>query len=977
MKAHQALRTLLLTFILIFGSFTSILINNNVRAETPGQTTLYFTNALNGTYDETGLFIQMSLSTPTKQNDSLYPPSLIVVDPTRILPKNRYTVNTEEWIAWMATWLYEFIGNIPIDENYSGGFFDDFGNLDLILPKPLRIVEGYTYNGNDTVTINGDLVYNLYFHSDIKQSKFRDRVEIKLYTMNLNIDDINLTDISLPTLVKNNSAQLTPKLLGDVYNQQVTLPDVSVSIKPGETLIFSVEIVPSNKTLPTLLTKYLDINKILSKLDQMASKWENRTHLKRLQNIGTALKEIISSIMNDSFINISEEDIAAIINAMRSTSIVYDSSQHPSSVLIPAKISEEDIRIYYLHSTEAMDELRPSSTNQSKSSKITLTPLKWETPAFERNKIIKVGNISATLYLDYRNLIRIINLIRGKLTITAVLFDGNTTITSAEKILDRTKFINLIIKPITPISFSFTGSDTEITYGHSLRLEVALKSGTKLGFRTIKLLYDSLQHPSALTVKLEETQNIKILDMTSNPQNSKIIPGGTVEYILNVTSKFADTLSIDYIEREMLGEWEIDVPEPTTVLANSQTTLHIIIKSKNNSTEAYGNSINLVLIAQGNTGYARRGIAAETSTDAIHYNVEILGYSSTINIKKGGEEFFYFIIKNNNTGAIDDTDSYTITATSQNHFPLIPRTSIKDLKRGETTDPTTARVLIQVPKNTSESSDIVTIKVTSDKNSETSVTINVTVTVVSDFFEELYNIFDSAAKSLGLNDIFGSDGAFVLVILLVVIILFILIILTLMMTVKPVQIICTDRIKEIEATEKAIFELTLKIQSKKTRTYEVEAQQTGVPAKWIISVDPAVTIVDGRQSKTVQIAVMPTENAESKDWTQVTVHVKKTGKKKSESIALLAMIKEGKTLLQIQNVSHWPTTFNPGEKITTSFSIMNNGTVTARNVKVFFYLNGKQKNTVEVTIPAGNVADIQMPWIAEKGKNQVRIRLKE
>jgi len=51
--------------------------------------------------------------------------------------------------------------------------------------------------------------------------------------------------------------------------------------------------------------------------------------------------------------------------------------------------------------------------------------------------------------------------------------------------------------------------------------------------------------------------------------------------------------------------------------------------------------------------------------------------------------------------------------------------------------------------------------------------------------------------------------------------------------------------------------------------------------------------------------------------------------------------------------------------------------VTARNVKVFFYLNGKQKNTVVVTIPAGNVADIQMPWIAEKGKNQVRIRLKE
>jgi len=89
------------------------------------------------------------------------------------------------------------------------------------------------------------------------------------------------------------------------------------------------------------------------------------------------------------------------------------------------------------------------------------------------------------------------------------------------------------------------------------------------------------------------------------------------------------------------------------------------------------------------------------------------------------------------------------------------------------------------------------------------------------------------------------------------------------------------------------------------------------------------------------------------------------------------MMKEGKTLLQLENVTHWPTTFNPGEKIITSFNITNNGSIPARNVKIFFYLNGKQKNKVEVTLPAGNIADIQIPWIAEKGKNQVRIRVKE
>jgi hypothetical protein len=76
-------------------------------------------------------------------------------------------------------------------------------------------------------------------------------------------------------------------------------------------------------------------------------------------------------------------------------------------------------------------------------------------------------------------------------------------------------------------------------------------------------------------------------------------------------------------------------------------------------------------------------------------------------------------------------------------------------------------------------------------------------------------------------------------------------------------------------------------------------------------------------------------------------------------------------------VSHWPTTFNPGERIVTSFNLSNNGTISARKVKIFFYLNGKQKNKVEVTLPVGNIADIQIPWIAEKGKNLVRIRVKE
>ena len=371
----------------------------------------------------------------------------------------------------------------------------------------------------------------------------------------------------------------------------------------------------------------------------------------------------------------------------------------------------------------------------------------------------------------------------------------------------------------------------------------------------------------------------------------------------------------------------------------------MFIKSQNNLKEAYGNTINLIIIVSGNTGIARQEVSAEVSKEAIRYNVEILQYSNNINISKGENRTFYFVIKNNNTGALDDVDNYTISASSKNHWPLIARESIRNLRRGDSTATDDARVVIQAPKNTTLASDIITITVTSDSDPSTTATINVTVHVIGEgFLESIYNLFDNAAETLGLNEMFGSYGAIVLASILMVIILFLLIILALVFTTKHVHIICTDRIKEIEATEKAIFELTLQNPRKKTQSYEIFAQQTAPSSKWMIAVEPLSTAIDSRQSKTVQIIVTPINNIESKDWTQVTVHVKKTGKKKSAYITLIAMIKEGKTLLNLDKVSHWPTVFNPGEKVITFCSISNNGTVSARNVNVFFYLNGKQKN---------------------------------
>ncbi len=968
MKAHKALRTMILIVILTVGFFISAFMSPPIRAQSStGQTTLYFVEALNLLDDENISefgFIPLALTAPTKQNDSEYPPSLFIKNTSK--PFLKYSLNTDQWLTWFGTsWLFYLFQDSP-EFNLS----EMFPGLELFFPHPYRIVEGYTYYGNDSVNINGDYIFNLYFNSKVKLEKFRDKVKVDLYSVNFE------SELPLPKRITNTTVELTPKLGSDIYKQQIILPNVNYILQPGFSLLVSIEIIPTNKTLSNLITRFIDVNRFLERWERRANFLENLSNLNKLQQLGTTLKEIIS-IFKEGFINITSEDLAAIANTIRSTSFIYDSIKHPSSVSIPAKISEEDIRIYYLHSDGIMDEKPPTTGNQSES-KLGTTPRLWTAPTFERNKILKVKNSFIDLYLSHRDLLRIFNLLRGRITITVTLYDNNTTIASSEVQLTRTKIIDILIKPKTPITFSFNGSDIEITYTHNLRLGVSLQNGTKLGLRWVKLFYDSYQYPSALRVKIEETQNIKITNITNMPENNEIIPGGTVEYTFNVTSNYADSIQVEIIEREKLGDWEIIVPEPTTVLANSKTTLTVDIKSENNLKEAYDSSIDFIIVVKGNTGIARVAGFAEISTNAIKYDVKILGYSNTINVSKGENRTFYFIIKNNNTGAIDDVDSYTVTATSKNHWPVIPRENIRNVGIGQSTASNDARVVIHVPKNTTLSSDTITITVASVGDPSISASISVTVHVIpGNFLESIYNLFDSAAQSLGLNEMFGSYGAIVLASILVIIILFILIILTLVLTLKPVHLICTDRIKEIEPTEKAIFELTLKNPSKKSQSYEINASQTKSSPKWILAIDPVTTVVEGKASTTAQIFVTPTEKTESKDWTQVTVHVKKTGEKKTVSITLLAMIKEGKTLLKIHNVSHCPTTFNPGEKVMTSFSVSNIGTITARNAKVFFYLNGKQKTMLKVTIPAGNIADIQMPWIAEKGKNKVRIRVKE
>jgi subtilase family serine protease len=85
-------------------------------------------------------------------------------------------------------------------------------------------------------------------------------------------------------------------------------------------------------------------------------------------------------------------------------------------------------------------------------------------------------------------------------------------------------------------------------------------------------------------------------------------------------------------------------------------------------------------------------------------------------------------------------------------------------------------------------------------------------------------------------------------------------------------------------------------------------------------------------------------------------------------------LKDTKINLKINNVLTWPRLFKEGDRVTTSFKVENKGNASASGINVVLYINGKEKNKVQdILIPAGGYADVKMPWIAVKGKNEINI----
>jgi len=960
-----------LCIILTLPLLSAIFIPNTI-AESLGTTKFYFTDVLDANeveYDSSGTFPLLSTIPPTDENISSYPPVLIKDFSLR----NGFSfVDNETAFQWFSTWATMLLDDLEGFDEYDE-FFDGFGDLlkemELILPNPLRVVECYEHTGDESIQLNGVLNYDLYFKTKaFSRFKKNDQVELRVLTFS----DSAIFPTQIPNARTNFS--LTPGLFQKTIHQSVSIPNVSKTINPGQLVLFTVEIIPGNKTISSFLLQqsslFINFSQVLFKAIRSVA---NLTGISSVEDWFTVLDEV-EDLLNqeDLGINITKDDISKMIDSLISVSFLYDSSDYPSSVTVPFKASDDtsDSSVtYYLHTNGNMNTNQPSATTQQT---INLASSKgsWKGSTISRNKILT--DASAIIYLNHRDLQRL----GSKMVVEASLTYENTTLSSDSITLDRTDILSPSLRPYQ-FTFDELGTGVELSYGGKIGFQIELKNTTNANtlFRSVEILYDSIEYTSMLSFSLSESDHIQT-SKTSIPSSGKIIVGDTVTYNLDITSDLEDTLSVTILDDTFSAEeqesWDVSISSTTfPIQDNGNKTITISLSSLGNTLSAYEEDpLDITIEIIGNTGYDTVQLMAEVSPDAVTYDT-LITKPSDKEIVHGTNKTLRFTIENNNTGLWKDSYIFSAEPDKENISTVVTPSSFDNLDVGSTLS---VNVTVFIPENTDVEETTITFIVESKRSQmQQQVVVNISV-IGANVFESIYDYFEGVAESMGLTDVFGSYAPIVLASIIFIVVFFILIMVAFILTNKYVQLICTNRIKEINPKHNTSYDIIIKNPTNKTRTYNLCTDLPQRSSSWNTSFSMDTLTIPAKQQRTVSLSVDATDEANPGDWDEFFVIASTEGTSKIEKIRLFCSLEDGKVDLSIGTVFHWPKTFSKDEKVSTSIRVENKGSVQARNVAVKLFINNKEKNKVEeLIIPAKGYADITLPWLAEKGKNDLRI----
>ena len=979
MSSDRKLRTCFITFILLASALSMLIIlPETAKAEATGETVLYFHYA-NG-----DMGTLMDEKRPLADNYTVWPPKLLPLK----------SVDKEEFAIWLGLWAMDGLTDSELEG--MEGLFDGLEEMmEILVGSPLGISAMYEYYGEDTLEINGDVSFNLFIMSEFfsKFDTFRDSIKVSISTIDA---------VGMPSSIKNKTVDIEPKWFkGEIQSINVILEDVEHTLEPGDILYFSVKIIPGDKPIGDFLEESIDDEELVEILEDVREKLSNESSIEYQSLMDFLEKFYENHIADYTGLNFSDAknctvemidtvlgftngtNVTSIIidmaNALRSSSIVYGSLAYDSSVTLPVVLGDnENYKTYYLHENNVMDKDKPTSDTSSKAD--LKYSQKWDTPDLTRSKVLT--DASAKLFIGHRDILRLFNI--GKTNVVATLMYDAEEIASCEKELDKNSYLFNSLKSPEPIIFNFEFSDKEITYDSHLSLEVSVGNNSKrINLfdrlrRDYRLYYDSTECNSYLSVIFEDTDHIQA-DSSVDLTAGKTVLGGSIVYAVDVTSDYSDNIEItigDFSEDEQ-QKWNVIVSdEEFSISAGETKTIEITLESTateyNEDDYTNEDTLDVSFIVGGKTGRYLFDASTKISMDAVEYDV-VFSAPQGMNIKHGENDTYIFYIKNINTGFVPD--NYEIKAESEHNFNV----EVEYEKFGynvEYDEKVQFNITVYIPRYTDIKSDMLTVTVISDYGEEFIITVNTTIGSPN-VLEKIYQFFEETAKGLGLDDVLGDFAPYFLMLMLFMVLFFIVIIIIIILKKKFVKlVVCPDNVKEIGPDDEAVYEIKIVNPTSYVQNYELKTEEVNPSAGWDVSIDKENLLVEPKSEQVVTLVVKPTDFVKPDDLAEVKVIAIVPERQKSSSISTVTTLKDGKPALKVVGVFHWPKKFKEGQIVKTSFKLENNGTASAENITVVLYVNCEEKNKVEgIAIPRGGYADIEIPWVAVKGKNKVHIEV--
>ncbi len=909
--------------------------------------------------------------------------------------------------------ISEYPPSFDLNKLLSGDLFNTTEDLLSIATSLAPLPSLYIYDGEEKVQLNGDVDFSLYFNRPMSYLwNSGDEIEVSFSVYSIDTDGYGnmFSEYSIENEYEKSTTFTVKKepLSGDIFKEieqyEVSINiDEEVELEPMDIVFVEIQRQAGDKPiLKSLADQYKGVVNLTEIADTLQYYGESLLNI----SIPIISNIPIITVIGEELVNISNliretsemfdesdlvELIYVVLNELISSTFVYDSIFYPSYVSIPCSLDfgyEENTKVYYLHDLEGVNTLSTIEPTGTDSSSVNLLKNEgvWNgSNDLARYKILKSG--TASLYLNYRDLVSLINLIRGKITVNADLYDAGELISTSQKVLDRTTILDLFEKP-EAVSFSFDDINDEVRNNDELSLKVYVENNTRSGlgiYRSVKLLYDSIENPSSVTLNYEETDHINIVDINGQELDDDeiyegiIAAGETTELLLNIHSEYDDTLELD-VKNYDNDNWDVRYPQGSIdVSAGSTTAITMYVDSKNNSLSAYdGEFVDIKITVMGTTGLNTKKAHIVVSPDAVEYDAEIDAPPDK-SIRHGESDSYIFRLINRNTGLWPD--NYTVEVISEHDWKVEYPQYIENVENYEINSTMVEfEVKVSVPEFTEVNEDKLTVILYSNESGLESIfMVNVTTEVIEPtIFEHIYHFFDSAADSVGFDAIFGDYAGAFLIFIIIFLVIFFLALALVLANRSYIEVVCLDRVREISAGSTAEYGIAVHNPSSRRLTYEVYIERMSESTAWEVAVDAESFVIEPKESRVVTLMVKPNDMVEPEDWAEFKVSVRVLEKQKIKEITTVTTISDEKPELNIKSIFHWPKVFRAGEKVTTSFKLENKGKVAAKKVTVILYVNGEEKNKVEdLNIPGGGYAEIEMPWIASEGKNDVDIEVKE